>query len=1004
MSTPHQRFRQGNRVELLAVRKDKTTGELHSRITDIQRSFPDASLFKVNGVIINFLEGEDEQLYEPYRIAHYPDDIIDIVTASPSAMFGSETNAQELHYPAQLITDNKMNTQPFLTSSSDTLVPPFNRRGLTISSASSSTSTLLQSTPVVRPMAVLSSIASEISQIQTKLDRSTDDQSVHHDQLMQQLFHMVQRQNETLTQLAEAKEREERVLAELAEAKKRDEEMHKMQQQTIDRLIIAQQRIDAILIQNYELHEYPIPRLFVILPETFERWDPRNLLMERFRLYFLCECGEDCGTGNNYNNIQGSTSSQLSIASSVSTTQYIPVKNTIHLAKHEGYELSRPTEFFNRYGPYVLGMLRILRHCLAVATVAAPAVGIAENSVKDVMDGVKSMSESTREAVDVSINFLEHKLDDSKAADNLAGGVEQEDDDMFENLAALEGADLRRLDTFLRNNDKDKILGNLYRITTEQGYVKWVCLEHYKEAYSHTTLASFVQSIEATGGVYDPHFRKVSLTSSTLAKDFFKRLVKQAPAIDELDVFLDWKFGSADLALIVDMLARSNIRTFHLDLKDVEAGNAAIAALRPGKGRYHSLLGLLSNNKLRALSFSNLLHLGSRTSDLPSHHRPSLLQSFHFVQKIVSEDNPRLANILHHCPGLVDLRLGSNRENNKLDPLLHRTICSLTRLQVLRLYRLDYSGTSDDESLKSKSTQSLKDIVCTAFTHTPIYIQKAVQEVASRMEVLMLRDIVIGDQGVDLVSTLQEKPCIDSSEKQRRTTVYSHLPDGGTFFKLSHLSVSTKLSDGVINLLTSVLPTLNLVHFGAGRYTRELLPHVRMESLQSLAVSLMHQDDTPSLITHLLNNQNNKPRILQIDSLMIECNYPIHVDLQGLLSHFPLKRLFLSIKDVTVVDTILKTLDLSRLETLSIFCKEYDWDTEDILAWRSTEFLECLTVEIGYSVYWQQREVFVGGGGGMRRPRGSHSRLGRDRVVLHVSDHEREHLRYLQAVLPRYAY
>lgn len=38
---------------------------------------------------------------------------------------------------------------------------------------------------------------------------------------------------------------------------------------------------------------------------------------------------------------------------------------------------------------------------------------------------------------------------------------------MFENLAALEGADLRRLDTFLRNNDKDKVLGNLYRITTE---------------------------------------------------------------------------------------------------------------------------------------------------------------------------------------------------------------------------------------------------------------------------------------------------------------------------------------------------------------------------------------------------------------------------------------------------------------------------------------------------------------------------------------------------------
>lgn len=59
---PHQRFRQGARVELLAVRRDKITGELYSRITDIQRSFPDASLFKVNGVVLNFLEDENEQL------------------------------------------------------------------------------------------------------------------------------------------------------------------------------------------------------------------------------------------------------------------------------------------------------------------------------------------------------------------------------------------------------------------------------------------------------------------------------------------------------------------------------------------------------------------------------------------------------------------------------------------------------------------------------------------------------------------------------------------------------------------------------------------------------------------------------------------------------------------------------------------------------------------------------------------------------------------------------
>ncbi|KAF9083391.1 hypothetical protein BGX29_003193, partial [Mortierella sp. GBA35] len=80
--TPYQRFRHGTIEESLAVRKDKATGELYSRLPDIQRTFPGALQFKVNGVVLNFLEDDNEQEYDPQRIAHYPDDIIDIVTAT----------------------------------------------------------------------------------------------------------------------------------------------------------------------------------------------------------------------------------------------------------------------------------------------------------------------------------------------------------------------------------------------------------------------------------------------------------------------------------------------------------------------------------------------------------------------------------------------------------------------------------------------------------------------------------------------------------------------------------------------------------------------------------------------------------------------------------------------------------------------------------------------------------------------------------------------------------
>ncbi|KAF9080696.1 hypothetical protein BGX23_001789, partial [Mortierella sp. AD031] len=241
--------------------------------------------------------------------------------------------------------------------------------------------------------------------------------------MVEQQNEMVQQQNEMLREQAAAKERDDRMLQELAEAKERDEEMHMMQQQTIDRLIVAQQRIEAILVQNYELHEYPIPRLFVILPHSYKSRDPRNFLMERFRLYFLCECEEGCDTSASH----GTFSSHLRITEEISKS-LIPVKNRVHLAEHEGYELSRPTEFFDRFGPYVLGMLRILRHCLAVSTVVSQGMALAEDSVRDVMHGVESISKSTMEAVNVSINFLQQKMDDNVVIGDLAGERDGEED------------------------------------------------------------------------------------------------------------------------------------------------------------------------------------------------------------------------------------------------------------------------------------------------------------------------------------------------------------------------------------------------------------------------------------------------------------------------------------------------------------------------------------------------------------------------------------------------
>ncbi|KAK3819407.1 MAG: hypothetical protein JOS17DRAFT_819995 [Linnemannia elongata] len=1013
----HQRFRQGDKVDLLEVRKDKNTGKLYSRITDIQGTFPDAQRFKVNGVTLNFLENENEQLYEPKRIAHYPNDIIDIIaghvleSACPHVPLSStartQTNTGNQSHQSQSfstqvldlsVSNLSLKPLPHIISSA---FVPVTSQPLSSSSALSNLVTV-QTASIVRPMAVLSTMALDITQLHQQLEHTTDQQSVSHQQQMQQLVNMVAQQNEMVQQQNEmvrqqnvmlqeqaaSKEREERMLQEQVESKIREERILKLQQETIDRLIVNQQRVDTLLVQNYELHEYPIPRLFVVLPDSFNDWDPRNFLMERFRLFFLCECSDDCGSGMG----QVQPSENLGATNEVSITP-IPVRNSIHLAKHEGYELSRPTEFFKQYGPYVLGMLRILQHCLTVAAGASPVAALAGSGLKDVMDGVKSISESPINAVNMSINILETKLSDTDLADNLANTASNMDNTVFENLAALEGADLRRLDTFLRNNDQDKILGNLYRITTEQGHVKWVCFEHYQEKYRATALASFVQSVETGGGSYDPHLGQVTvkLKSGTISKDFFRRLATQAPAVQSLDVTLDWVFGSADLVTLVDMVAKSNVKVFKLDLHDDYTSNATIASLRPGKGRYHSLLGLLSNTKLRSLYLSDLHLLGTRTSNLPSSFSASLLQSFYFYGQINKEDRNRLTNIISHCSQLVDLRLVT-KVWGSMELSLQQAVFSLKMIR-----RLHLSGLRFDEVGNVNNPQPMKEIVCYTALEDEKVLTKTIRQSGTVLEVLVL--FSYGGIAVDISP---EDPSPIPLLGRRERVLVEPLPHVPHLSVLTHLDLSMPLTDSSLTFLSAVLPHLDLVHFGCNAYTHGLLQHCNLASLKSL--SIMDADDTNlELLLGTKSDGTAAPTWRGLEQLYIRemASLQSHTKVpRQFLQSAQLTRLYLDSVDLRPLAAILEAVNLSKLQEISMRRCEYYPRTEGTLAERINEFTESLVVRLDERTFTRYVER-----GGKPRTVGSSGTLPRHRVTnlgsINTKDH---HYRFLEHVLPVYLF
>src|SRR5690606_6982062 len=113
----------------------------------------------------------------------------------------------------------------------------------------------------------------------------------------------------------------------------------------------------------------------------------------------------------------------------------------IHLAKHTGYDLLRPTEFFEKYGPYLLTMMEMVKFGIAAAGVVVPI--LAQLGVLDGIEEVKSQLDFTEKTfaplLDDSISYVKDRIGQGLPDADLDGG----NDLMAQE--ALEGADLRQL-------------------------------------------------------------------------------------------------------------------------------------------------------------------------------------------------------------------------------------------------------------------------------------------------------------------------------------------------------------------------------------------------------------------------------------------------------------------------------------------------------------------------------------------------------------------------------
>ncbi|KAK5816794.1 hypothetical protein F5H01DRAFT_412867 [Linnemannia elongata] len=592
MAEEYQSFRQGlnGPVQDIEASLDPETNQPVVYWSDIQILFPNAHHIKRGNTMVTFVRNAQQEWCTPLRIKQYPGVVLEVVEVGPN---GSDPRSPSTPDPTNSPTTR---SSPPVIKPSYAYSPPHSASapGQSIATAndfgqdSNDTHTNVKSlaihdtsitsttTPVTVVAAATPPTSRRLLQRTQSILQESSTQLVRYERSVQAgevaqadaIMHGMQAMHQDLrggilalhAEVTKNKELQLRILDMQTEADtlaRRMDEVQKhsielqersirMQQEALNRLALIQNKVAAILTQTYELHEYPIPRLFIVLPkESISRTETlgrgiKNLFANQFTLYFLCECGEHTkpvdGRPTNLN-----------------------LKHEIHIARHDGYDIDRPTEFFDKYGSYILILLQMLKYGTTIAGVVAPPLGHLKvvDDLKDFSEGINHVLKDIGPRVDSSIAYIEDltgaqsQLVSPDSGSTFAG---------LGGLEALEGADLRQLESFLKTSDKGRVLGNLYRIVTSNGHVKWVCLDHYRENYRAKAAQDLRDAIQAVEGQYDESTGRVSvgLSTSIAARNFYTALASSR-SVQSLEVCFRWTPSMQDLRDLRDAIKSTNI-------------------------------------------------------------------------------------------------------------------------------------------------------------------------------------------------------------------------------------------------------------------------------------------------------------------------------------------------------------------------------------------------------------------------------------------------------------
>lgn len=435
--------------------------------------------------------------------------------------------------------------------------------------------------------------------------------------------------------------------------------MDQMQQQALDKLATIQSKLQAILNQTYELYEDPIPRLFIVLPKASgPDYSSARLAPERFRLYFLCECGahtmsDDCIT--------------------------LP---EVHLAMHEGYDLENSTDFFNKYGAYLLAMMYMVKYATATPGLAVPSLANFEipDSLAQDHRHIEHVRKNIVPLVDDTISYLQNINQTTGATSEST--TDHGAPDKFE---ALKGPDLRRLEPYLKIRDQGRVLGNLYRMVKPDGHVRWICAQHHRTAYPEWCSQQLRDIVKANNGkfVEETGMVDIKVANGVVAKQFYDILAKTS-GVQELDITLEWDATMDELRSLAKTVTRTSVVRITVDGTHLK-GSAPDIYNRTR--RFDPIVQLVSKTRIQSLRLRGFDDFFSKVNN-PTLVPTPKFRMFSIDSSVTSQEKAveSFVGFLGYCSSLtaVELKLHSQYPLTKaMDDILGK----LPRLESLKIDR-----------------------------------------------------------------------------------------------------------------------------------------------------------------------------------------------------------------------------------------------------------------------------------------------------------------------------